>query len=375
MVGFWSPHLTATSVKEGPVFSFSSSDISREPFSLTAPELQWVEVNLDIEQEVGHLLRLLNNHYVKDRASVLCYRLSSAFLRWVLRVPGWKKEYLVGVEDKNAQRTFSMIVVNFLCIHEQFRGQGLAPIVIDELSRRAAIDGIFQAVFTSSYTKMFRSLSTALHYHRFLNVPNLVKAGFCRGPRIERYFHVASYQSYQWGPLAVVDVNSVFELFVTCSFPDKFLRGVAGKFKRDGENGEGTLFWLPSFHFLGSSQKRHGDQTQTEQMKEIRTETGLLQRAITSSYMETVPLELFSLGLIDRVDLGEMAAIGSRSYDVRSYGEYEIDFERSMVVKRHWIGGSIILHSTSALGHEIGRRCEEIRHLVLILERKNALFS
>ncbi|EME25744.1 glycylpeptide N-tetradecanoyltransferase/ myristoyltransferase [Galdieria sulphuraria] len=363
MVGFWSPHLTATSVKEGPVFSFSSSDISREPFSLTAPELQWVEVNLDIEQEVGHLLRLLNNHYVKDRASVLCYRLSSAFLRWVLRVPGWKKEYLVGVEDKNArkliafvsgtpltvfckERTFSMIVVNFLCIHEQFRGQGLAPIVIDELSRRAAIDGIFQAVFTSSYTKMFRSLSTALHYHRFLNVPNLVKAGFCRGPRIERYFHVASYQSYQWGPLAVVDVNSVFELlnsffsreklfypkFSRNQFCHLFLprQGIAHSFVARTEKGGGIVAFSSFYEVLLASsngtvkmakelysgclpsisleavrkdmvveaKKRQmdvytllGDQTQTEQMKEIRTVqgTGFLSYFLFNWRTECIP--------------------------------------------------------------------------------------
>jgi len=40
------------------------------------------------------------------------------------------------------------VEINFLCVHKKFRNKRMAPILIKEITRRANVNGIFQAIYT-----------------------------------------------------------------------------------------------------------------------------------------------------------------------------------------------------------------------------------
>ncbi len=42
-----------------------------------------------------------------------------------------------------------MVEINFLCVHKKLRSKRLAPVLIKEITRRANLAGIFQAIYTS----------------------------------------------------------------------------------------------------------------------------------------------------------------------------------------------------------------------------------
>lgn len=42
-----------------------------------------------------------------------------------------------------------MVEINFLCVQKTLRSKRIAPILIEEISRRVALNGIYQAIFTA----------------------------------------------------------------------------------------------------------------------------------------------------------------------------------------------------------------------------------
>ncbi len=42
-----------------------------------------------------------------------------------------------------------VVEINFLCIHKKLRTKRLAPVLIQEITRRVNLEGIFQAVYTA----------------------------------------------------------------------------------------------------------------------------------------------------------------------------------------------------------------------------------
>lgn len=42
-----------------------------------------------------------------------------------------------------------MVEINFLCVHKKLRDKRLAPVLIQEITRRVNLTGIFQAVYTA----------------------------------------------------------------------------------------------------------------------------------------------------------------------------------------------------------------------------------
>ena len=52
-----------------------------------------------------------------------------------------------------------MVEINFLCVHKKLRGHRMAPVLIQEITRRVNLEGIFQATYTAG-TDLPRPVTT-----------------------------------------------------------------------------------------------------------------------------------------------------------------------------------------------------------------------
>lgn len=75
------------------------------------------------------------------------------------------------------RRTKRVNEINFLCVHKKLRSKRLAPLLIQEVTRRTHLKGLFQAIYTSG-TFLPTPFSRCQYYHRNLNPAKLVKLGF-----------------------------------------------------------------------------------------------------------------------------------------------------------------------------------------------------
>lgn len=92
-------------------------------------------------------------NYVEDDDVTFRFDYSKDFLRWALLTPNSKPDWILGVRAGNKRRLFGMITgipvqmnlnghrvmcaeINFLCVHKESREQRLAPLLIEEVTRR-----------------------------------------------------------------------------------------------------------------------------------------------------------------------------------------------------------------------------------------------
>lgn len=142
---------------------------------------------------IGELDEFLRKNYSGDASEGHMLRYSEEFLRWMLEADNGKKRYcivlrlcgrMVGfvfgrehIVDIRGERS-RVLGANFLCVSQEMRGRGLAPVLIREVTRRANVDGIFRGVFTSE-ARLFFNVSRGRYYHRPLNPQKLFESGFC----------------------------------------------------------------------------------------------------------------------------------------------------------------------------------------------------
>jgi glycylpeptide N-tetradecanoyltransferase len=75
------------------------------------------------------------------------------------------------------QKEHRMVEINFLCVHTKLRANRLAPVLIKEITRRANINGIFQAVYTAGIS-LPMPIASCQYWHRSLNPKKLIEVGF-----------------------------------------------------------------------------------------------------------------------------------------------------------------------------------------------------
>lgn len=141
---------------------------------------------LDIENEVDlcSLYDLLSMNYVEDCDAIFRLDYSKEFLKWALKqnslLLGMKyRDQLVGfisASQIKLQNYSSVQIINFLCVHKNFRYQHLASILIKEMKRR--IDSESIGIYTSASSCFPNVISTYQYYHRPLNPMKLIKTGF-----------------------------------------------------------------------------------------------------------------------------------------------------------------------------------------------------
>jgi len=116
------------------------------------------------------------------------------FLQWALMPPGFRHEWHLGVRVSTSKKLVGfitaipvlinvynkqihMVEINFLCVFNRLRTKRLAPVLIKEITRRANINGIFQAVYTAGVT-IPTPIASCRYYHRSLNPKKLIEIKF-----------------------------------------------------------------------------------------------------------------------------------------------------------------------------------------------------
>jgi len=163
--------------------------------SYTLPDkFEWVELDVDNNEELEQIYDLLKNHYVEDDDNMFRFNYSKEFLLWALKPPGYRREWHIGVRIIGTRkivgfitaipvhiqvynRNIYMVEINFLCVYNRIRSNRLAPVLIKEITRRANVNGIFQAVYTAGIT-LPTSISSCRYYHRSLNPKKLIDVSF-----------------------------------------------------------------------------------------------------------------------------------------------------------------------------------------------------
>ena len=172
------------------------------PLSLPSG-FEWSDLAVQTAEsdDLSALHSLLRQHYVEDSALSARVDYSPASLLWALTSPNHSSRYHVAVRLSASKKLVGFICgtrqlvrirshvgvtlqISFLCVHSKLRRQRLAPVLIKEITRRISVhDTVKHAVYTASVL-IHQPLSHCTYYHRPLNVPSLVQAGFIPHPAL-----------------------------------------------------------------------------------------------------------------------------------------------------------------------------------------------
>ncbi|TPX35754.1 hypothetical protein SmJEL517_g01935 [Synchytrium microbalum] len=171
----------------------AADEIRKEPYALPK-DFEWSTVNVDNDAEIKELYELLSLNYVEDDDNMFRFDYSADFLKWALKPPGWKPQWLIGVRVTSNRKLVAfisgipatlrvrehsqqLVEINFLCVHKRLRTKRLAPVLIKEVTRRVHTEGIFQAVYTAGVV-LPKPIATCRYYHRSLNPKKLIETQF-----------------------------------------------------------------------------------------------------------------------------------------------------------------------------------------------------
>ncbi len=180
-----------------PIETRSVAEISTEALSLPAG-YEWANVDMGDEGQAQELYTLLSNHYVEDDGGNFRFDYSVAFLKWALTPPGFRPDWIIGVRGGKDRKLFGFISgipvrmtshgrsiemaeINFLCVHKKLRAKRLAPVLIQEVTRRVNLTNVWQAIYTAGAT-LPTPFGVANYWHRNLNPAKTVEVGFAYKP-------------------------------------------------------------------------------------------------------------------------------------------------------------------------------------------------
>eukprot|EP01065_Artemidia_motanka_P029208 TRINITY_DN3528_c3_g1_i1.p1 TRINITY_DN3528_c3_g1~~TRINITY_DN3528_c3_g1_i1.p1 ORF type:complete len:484 (+),score=200.53 TRINITY_DN3528_c3_g1_i1:67-1452(+) len=186
---------------EGPIDKEKTpADVRQEPLDL--PDgLEWWTPDVQDSPTMTRVYELLRGHYVEDDDAMFRFQYSEEFLRWALLPPKYKPEWHVAIrskEDRDGEligfitgipvhirvgsTAKKMCEINFLCVNKRTRDQGLAPLLIQEVTRRVNLEGVWQAVYTAGVV-LPTPIGRCQYWHRSLNPQKLVQIKFSSIPR------------------------------------------------------------------------------------------------------------------------------------------------------------------------------------------------
>ena len=228
-----------------------SAEISQVSIRLENTMLEWVDLNIDDQSTSGgsgalsRIYDLLKDHYVENFESTFRFHYSQDFLRWALLPPDREPSWYLGIQEQDSNRLIAFISaiprsmrigdkllsapkciaeINFLCIHKEYRKQRLAEVMIQEITRRVNLKGVFHALYTSG-SIVPTPFARAQYFHRTLNADRLLQLGFTEVPpsykkfkdprgMFRRYFALPEHDSRcpKYRPMRECDVPSVRRL-------------------------------------------------------------------------------------------------------------------------------------------------------------------
>lgn len=183
---------------DGPLEVPDMEEVMAAPAAKLPTGFEWCLVDLNNEKEIEELYNLLADNYVEDGDAMFRFNYSRSFLDWVLKTPGWRPEWHIGVRATVSRRLLAFISaipvdltvrnkdvkmseVNFLCVHKKLRDKRLAPVLIAEVTRACYRVGIFQAIYTAGVL-LPGMVSTCRYFHRSLDWERLHDMGFSHLP-------------------------------------------------------------------------------------------------------------------------------------------------------------------------------------------------
>ncbi|KAG8344194.1 Myristoyl CoA protein N myristoyltransferase N terminal domain [Trypanosoma vivax] len=201
-------------------------EVPTEPLPI-ASAFEWWNPDVQNEEDLNAIYELLCSNYVEDDDSMFRFHYSKEFLRWALAPPGYYPSWHVAVrriEDKqllgfvagipvtmrmgtpkkllrNRQRVDdgasqatedyleprTICEINFLCVHKTLRDKRMAPILIQEVTRRVHLKDIWQAIYTAG-TLLPTPFASGNYFHRSLNPEKLIEVQFSGMPEQYRRF-------------------------------------------------------------------------------------------------------------------------------------------------------------------------------------------
>eukprot|EP00479_Gromia_sphaerica_P006636 TRINITY_DN194_c0_g1_i1.p1 TRINITY_DN194_c0_g1~~TRINITY_DN194_c0_g1_i1.p1 ORF type:complete len:407 (+),score=82.44 TRINITY_DN194_c0_g1_i1:77-1297(+) len=202
---FWStqpvPKLDSAPVEQpsehhGPIDRAKTvEEVLANPYKL-AEGFVWDDFDMTDEAQVGEVYKLLSHHYVEDDDNMFRFDYSKEFLKWALMPPGYRSDWHIAVRAKKSGRLFAcitaipakihvhdrivdMVEINFLCVHKRLRNKRLAPVLIQEVTRRVNLTNRWQAVYTAGVV-LPKPVAKNRYFHRSLNPKKLIEIGFSR---------------------------------------------------------------------------------------------------------------------------------------------------------------------------------------------------
>ncbi|ORX92262.1 glycylpeptide N-tetradecanoyltransferase 2-like protein [Basidiobolus meristosporus CBS 931.73] len=194
---FWNtqpvPQYDETVMVEGAIeVDKAIEDVRQTPYPLPG-SFEWVLVDLENPEQLEEVYTLLSLNYVEDDDATFRFAYSLEFISWALKPPGWKKAWHLGVRDttnklvafiagipadlKVRTSVRHLVEISFLCLHKKLRNKRLAPLLIQEITRRVNMEGISQATYTAGVV-LPKPIATCRYHHRSLNPEKLVEIGF-----------------------------------------------------------------------------------------------------------------------------------------------------------------------------------------------------
>lgn len=187
--------------KKGPIQTIKQEDVPKEPTALPAG-FKWSNVDITDDFQADELCIFLNQHYIEDDDGNVRLYYSREHLRYTVMVPGYVSDFHFVVRNEKNNKIMAAITGtpkriqvlgetvkvaqgDFLAVHKALRGKRLAQIMIQELMRRARVQGIMQGFYTSpdAYPTPF---CTVQFMNRLLNVQKLIDVGFVAAPPIKQ---------------------------------------------------------------------------------------------------------------------------------------------------------------------------------------------
>ncbi|GJN88755.1 hypothetical protein Rhopal_001723-T1 [Rhodotorula paludigena] len=196
-------------LREGPLEpDKKAEEVQQEPVKLHH-DFKWVTVDLNDPAQLKEVYNLLTHHYVEDLDASFRFDYSPEFIEWALKPPGYVPDWHVGIRVADTGKLVGFISgvpmdlrirtatkrcteINFLCVHKKLRAKRLAPLLIQEVTRRTHLRGIFQAIYTGG-AFLPTPFSRCQYYHRNLNPAKLVKVGFSAVPRNSTVARMAAH--------------------------------------------------------------------------------------------------------------------------------------------------------------------------------------
>ena len=152
-----------------------------------------------------------------------------------LKAPGWRKEWHIGVRATKSRKLVAFISgipatlrvrskvlksteINFLCVHKKLRSKRLAPVLIEEITRRCYLLGVFQAIYTGGIV-LPKPVSSCRYFHRSLDWLKLYEVGFSPLPasstkarQITKYHLNPNTSTAGLRPMQKKDIDAVHSL-------------------------------------------------------------------------------------------------------------------------------------------------------------------